>query len=44
MHKNGIQKANCLDMPQMTSCFGIFQMHGFAASQKDYRKVKSRTR
>ena len=43
MHKSGIQKANCLDMPQMTSCFGIFQMHGLAASQNDYRKVKSGT-
>ena len=30
MYKSGIQKTNCPDMPQMTSCFGIFHMHGLA--------------
>ena len=44
MHKNCIQKANCLDMAQMTSSFGIFQMPSFVASQKGYRMVKARTR
>jgi len=31
-------------MSQMTSSFGVSQMPGFVASQKDYRKVKTRTR
>lgn len=45
MHKNCIQKPNCLDMSQMTSSFGVSQMPGFfLASQKNYRKVKTRTR
>jgi hypothetical protein len=44
MHKNCIQKPNCLDMSQMTSSFGVSQMPGFVASQKDYRKAKTRTR
>jgi hypothetical protein len=44
MHKNCIQKPNCLDMSQMTSCFGVSQMPGFVASKKDYRMVKTRTR
>ena len=44
MHKNCIQKPNCLDVSQMTSRFGVSQIPGFVASQKDYRKVKTRTR
>jgi hypothetical protein len=44
MHKNCIQKPNCLDMSQMTSGFGVSQMPGFVASKKDYRMVKTRTR
>ncbi len=44
MHKNCIQKPNYLDMSQMTSSFGVSQMPGFVASQKDYRKAKTRTR
>ncbi len=44
MHRNCIQKPNCLDMFQMTSGFGVSQMLGFIASQKDYRKVKIGTR
>ncbi len=44
MHRNCIQKPNCLDMFQMTSGFGVSQMPGFIASQKDYRKVKIGTR
>ena len=44
MHKNCIEKANCLDMFQMTSGLGIFQIPGLVASQKDYRMVKCRTR
>jgi len=44
MHKNCIQKPNCLDMFQMTSGLGVSQMPGFVASKKDYRMVKTRTR
>ena len=44
MQKNGIQKLNCPDMSQMTSSFGVSQMSGLVASQKDYRKVKIQTR
>ena len=44
MHKSSIQKPNCLDIPKMTSCFEVSQMHGLVASQRDYRKVKRRTR
>jgi len=31
-------------MSQMTSSFGVSQMPGFVASQKDYQKAKTRTR
>ena len=40
MHKNGIQKPNCLDMSHMTSGLGISQMSGFVASKKDNQMVK----
>ena len=32
MHKNCIQKPDCLSMSQMTSSFGVYQMPGFVAS------------
>jgi len=44
MHKNCILKPNSQDMSQMTSSFGDSQMPGFVASQKDYRKIKTRSR
>jgi hypothetical protein len=44
MHKNCIQKRNCLYMSQMTSSFWVSQMPGFVAGKKDYRMVKTRTR
>jgi hypothetical protein len=44
MHKNCIQKPNCLDMSQMTSGFGVSQMPGFVASKKDYGMVQTGTR
>ena len=44
MHNNCIQKPNCLDMLPMTSGFGVYQMHSFVASKKDYRMIKTRTR
>ena len=43
MHKNGIQKPNCLDMSQMTSGLRISQMSDFVASEKDNRMVKTLT-
>ena len=44
MHKNCIQKPNCLDMSQMTSDFGASPMPGFVVSKNDYRMVKTGTR
>ena len=41
MHKNCIQKSNCLDMSQMTSGFGVSQMPGFVANKKDYRMERN---
>ena len=44
MHKNGVQKPNCLDMFEMTSGLGVSQIPGFVASKKDNGMVKTRTR
>ena len=44
MQKNGIQKANCLHMSEMTRSFEVCQMPGLVGSEKDYRKVKIRIR
>ena len=38
-----MEKANCLDMFQMTSGLRVSQMPGFVASKKDYRMVETRT-
>ena len=43
MHKNCIQKPNCLDVFQMASGLRVSQMSGFVATKKDYRMVKTRT-
>ena len=33
-----MQKPNCLDLSQITSSFGVSQMPGLVASQKDLGK------